>query len=704
LEVLEGRCLPTTVTTLADSGLGSLRDAIATTPAGGQVDFQPELTGTLTLTTGSLVINKSLTIAGLAAPKITITTNPAARAFTIMQGTNVVTISGLTITGKAPDSLNGSLSGIDNAGTLTLSSMAFSGNVNSTFNVGAMSLGGGIKNSGTLTVMSSTFSNNAASGRSGGSGGGIYNSGTLTVINSTFNGNSATDAFGGGAGGGIYNSGIVTVINSTLSGNSAGSTTGYGTINTGAGGGIFQASGSATLVNTLVAGNAAKSGPDVSATLTASSHHNLIGNNVGSLGLVDGQNGNRVGTPGKTLDPKLGPLQDNGGSTLTMALLPGSPALDAGDNAASPGPTDQRGRPRIVNNTIDIGAYEFQGTGLFALGGAPGRVQVFRISSGAQLADFAPFGSAYTGGVSVAMGDVNKDGFPDLVVAATTGNPHVKVYDGKALATGSFNPANPDASLLGQFFAYDLNFNVGATVAVGDVSGNGFADIITGATAGNPNVHVYSGKDLAMGTFNPSGASLLASFFPYALGFNVGVNVAVGDVNKDGFADIVTGPTAGNPDVRVYNGKDIAQGTFNPSGASQLAQFFAYGLNFNVGAFVAVADTTGGGFGDVITGATAGNPHVKVYSGQAIANSTFNNGNADASKLDEFFAYQLQFNVGTAVAAGDFEGIGKADILTGASRGAPHYRMVKGNATGIQPPALLEGFATGIQGGVAVGA
>jgi hypothetical protein len=188
------------------------------------------------------------------------------------------------------------------------------------------------------------------------------------------------------------------------------------------------------------------------------------------------------------------------------------------------------------------------------------------------------------------------------------------------------------------------------------------------------------------------------------LNFNIGANVAVGDVTGDGFADVVTGATAGNPDVRVYNGKDIAQGTFNPTGASLLAQFFPYALQFNVGAFVAVGDTTGSGFGDVITGASVGNPDVRVYSGQAIANSTFNNANPDASLRNQFFAYGLNFNVGVAVASADFENTGQYDILTGASRGSPHYRLVRGNATGVIPPALFEGIPPELQGGILVGA
>jgi streptogramin lyase len=340
---------------------------------------------------------------------------------------------------------------------------------------------------------------------------------------------------------------------------------------------------------------------------------------------------------------------------------------------------------------------------LFAVGGAPGRVRVYQADN-TLVADFQSFGLAYTGGVSVAVADVNGDGFPDLVVGATSGNPDVRVYDGRALAQGTFDSGNPDASLLADFFAYGQNFNVGANVAAGDIEHNGFADIVTGATTGNPDVHVYRGLDIAHKQFDPNGQSLVTHWFPYTLQVNVGVNVAVGDVTGDGSADVVTGASAGNPDVHVYNGQDIAHGTFAPDGQSLLAQFFPYALNFNLGAFVAVGDTTGSGFGDIITGASAGNPDVHVYSGQAIANHTFDSNHPEASLRDQFFAYGLNFNVGAAVASADLEGNGHDDIVTGASVGAPHYRVVKGNATGQEPPALFEGIPNDLEGGIAVGA
>jgi hypothetical protein len=706
VEGLEGRCLPSTVTTLADAGPGSLRDALANTPAGGTVDFQPGLTGTIALTSDTLTIDHPLNITGPGADVLTVSGNSSFYVLTVSSEATA-TLSGLTITQKRENTyaVGG---GIANNGTLTVTACVLTGN-------GATG-GGGIYNHGTLTVIASTLSKNGVSAVSlphYAAGGGIYNdkAAKLTLINSTLSGNHAESE-----GGGIYNAGNLTVINSTVSQNTAGDI-----FSSGDGAGIFNASaGTLILTNTIVAGNLGigRMGfelphpSDIHGAVTQADH-SLVGVGDGSTGLVNGQNGNQVGTAAKPIDPKLGPLQNNGGSTPTLALRLGSPAIDAGDNAASPGPTDQRGLPRIANGIIDIGAYEFQGPTpgkqIFAIGGAPGRVQVRRVGDDSLVADFTPYGPSYTGGIAVAVGDVDGDGYPDLVTAPLAGNPQVKVYSGKALLT-AFNPTYPDAALLTAFFAYGTNFNIGAYVAVGDVSHDGFADVVTGATAGNPQVKVYDGKAIANHTFNPANpdASALASFFAYGLNFNIGVHVAVGDVNGDGFAEVVTGPTAGNPHVKVYDGKAIAQHTFdggNPD-ASLLAQFFAFGLQYNIGAFVTVGDVTGIGYGDVIVGATAGNPQVKVYNGQAIAQHTFNAANPDASLRASFFAYGLNYNIGACVSAANFDARGPADILTGAAQGAPHYRVVKGLSSGVLPPSEygIDTLAPDITGGVLVGA
>ena len=395
----------------------------------------------------------------------------------------------------------------------------------------------------------------------------------------------------------------------------------------------------------------------------------------------------------------LGTANVTGGTATftTSSLSSGTHSITArygGDNNFSPSTST------VFSQVVRPGPF-------FAVGGMPGHVIVLNAHDGTTVYDFLPFGSSYTGPVSVALGDVNGDGFEDLVVGAAVGAPHVKVYDGRALATGTFSNTNPDASLLTSFFAYGTQYGVGVNVAVGDVNGDGVADIITGASTGNPHVKAYSGLALKNGTFNANPeANVLASFFAYEINNDLGANVAAGDVAKTGVADIVTGASVGAPHVKVYNGMAIKNGTFsaNPE-ANLMASFMAYGTNFGIGVNVAVGDVNGDGFADIITGATAGSSDVRTFSGQGIANGTFNGSNLSAIQLDQFFAYGASVSTGATVAAGDFEGTGRFDILTGATSGAPHYRVVRNSqsAAGDKPPALFEGVPSDLQGGIAVG-
>ena len=212
--------------------------------------------------------------------------------------------------------------------------------------------GGGILNQGVLSVANSTIVGNSAE-----SGGGIRNDGTLSVTNSTISGNS-----GDSNGGGIYNAlgGTLSVTHSTIVGNAADAddnTVGYG-------GGIYtDGGGSTALHHTIVAGNlrgSAESEPDDLSGLVATASYNLVGDKRSSGGLVSGQNGNIVGVADLSW---LAPLDDYGGITKTHALLPGSPAIDAGDPGFDPPPlTDQRGEgfARIVGGGVDIGSFEHQ--------------------------------------------------------------------------------------------------------------------------------------------------------------------------------------------------------------------------------------------------------------------------------------------------------------------------------------------------------
>jgi hypothetical protein len=150
------------------------------------------------------------------------------------------------------------------------------------------------------------------------------------------------------------------------------------------------------LNNTLIAGNTASgSDPDVRGVVIASSGFNLIGDGSGMTGISNGVNGNHIGTSVSPINPLLATLGNYGGPTQTLALLPGSPALDAGSNALDGGATtDQRGRPRIVHGTVDIGAFESQGFTVAVSGG-----------SNQSTAVDTPFASALTVTVSSSAGE-----------------------------------------------------------------------------------------------------------------------------------------------------------------------------------------------------------------------------------------------------------------------------------------------------------
>jgi hypothetical protein len=446
-----------TVTNTADSGPGSLRQALVDANDGETIQFDPALNGqTITLTSDELVIDRDITINGPGPDLLTVAKTPSLPPyfgiFHVMPGRTVI-IEGLTISG-------GYYGGVfSDQATLTIDNCAVSGNF-----CDCAAGGGGITNwAGTLTIVNSNVSFNRAGFTSGspfGYGGGIFNAGgTLEIINSTITGNTAdlngggiigagsagtitiTDSTissnragldflnGSGYGGGIYHSdgGALTITNSTISGNTASGE------ESGAGGGIISG-GPLTITNSTISGNFAyedgggigngglltitdstvsgntanQNGGGIANSGTVEVAHSTlsensaggtgggiysgynsnaaleIGNTIlkaGALGANIFNNGGAVTSDGYNLssddgggflnssgdqintDPMLGPLQNNGGPTLTHELLTGSPAIDAGDPNFTPPPLyDQRGPgwDRVFNGRIDIGSLEVQ--------------------------------------------------------------------------------------------------------------------------------------------------------------------------------------------------------------------------------------------------------------------------------------------------------------------------------------------------------
>ena len=327
--------------TSSSSGDVTLQDAVNLAEAEAAAAAPTPVTITITIAANVSTIDLTMpvsvvgvTIVINSAGATTISGSGISKLFQISSGASVTLGNNTSTSGITLENADPIFGGISNSGTLTLVDVTFSGDLASEF-------GGAIFNTGMLTVSNCTFTNDSA----GLAGGAIDNAGgTVILIDSTFSGNSAQ------SGGAIANaSGSMTLTNCTITGNSAGSD----------GGGI-ENQGEMKLANTIIAGNtltgSGGSGPDASGPLS-SLGFNLIGDTSASSGWVS--------TDLQNVNPLLAPLGNYGGTTQTFALLPGSPAIGAGNNALIPSgiTTDQRGPgfPRIVDGTIDIGAFESSG-------------------------------------------------------------------------------------------------------------------------------------------------------------------------------------------------------------------------------------------------------------------------------------------------------------------------------------------------------
>ncbi|EMB19109.1 Pentaxin [Rhodopirellula europaea 6C] len=382
---------------LADRGADgfiSLREAIIAVNNDSVTNWRIDVgSGTYTFaagagdTAGDFDIRNSVQIVGAGIGSTIIDANQNDRVFEVFSGS--VVFQDMTIQGGQGTVVG---SGIDvNVGAdVTLDTVRMFNNESN--NAG----GGAVLNAGTLTILDSEFESNNATGAEGGA---IRNSGDLTIERTTFTDNWSSNSLGGAlyqagtgtatitdslfvgnsstlnSGGAIYGAGVLTITNTTFSGNSAGAshhgsaifvTNGTTTLqnvtatgNTHGDGGAVRVTSTGTLDirNTIIAGNTGGGADDLSSVGTINDlGYNLIGDGTGQSVLVDGVNGNQVGTSGSPLDPMLEALADNGGATWTHALLGASTAIDAGSNTDAP-PADQRGVAR--DSSVDIGAYEF---------------------------------------------------------------------------------------------------------------------------------------------------------------------------------------------------------------------------------------------------------------------------------------------------------------------------------------------------------
>jgi hypothetical protein len=383
-----------TVINTNDSGPGSLRQALAIANDGDTIDFDTSLNGqVITLTSGELVIGQNIAIIGPGPNLLTVSRAQNAANFRVFHVTSghTVTIEGLTISnGNAQGNFPGA------AGDGICSELSALSVNNCVITSNTALWGGGICNYGNASGAMIYLSNSSISSNLGlNAAGGIYNysqgafsSASLTVSNSTVNGNSSVEA------GGIYNktangSDTLAINNSTISGNSANLTGGIENYAIGT-----NATATLTIANSTLSSNSAlfkggsaitngggTNGRDSPSTQSQATLGNTILNSDGSSpnilnspGGIITSNGYNISNdngsgyltgPGDQIntDPILGPLQGNGGPTFTHALLPGSPAIDAGDPKFTPPPYyDQRGPnfSRVRDNRIDVGSFEVQ--------------------------------------------------------------------------------------------------------------------------------------------------------------------------------------------------------------------------------------------------------------------------------------------------------------------------------------------------------
>jgi len=338
----------------------SLREALSIANGNfGVVDsisFQAALSGsTISLILGALQVTDSLAISGLAANLLTIDASGndptplindgnGSRVFNINNGavgnSIVAQLSGLTITGGDVAGSGGAINHL--LGSLTLAGVTVRDNF-------ATSLGGGLYvEVGNLTISDSTISGNAAS-----NGGGMLVDSTMNIVNSTISGNTATTRGGGMT---IGNQ-VVTIRHSTISDNTAPMGAGSGVASLGVAGAMIA------VHSTIIAGNTNSDVDFYDGAINPfqSNGYNLIGSGNAIAEFVE------TGDQANVMNPMLGALANNGGPTLTHLLLTGSPAINAGDPAASAGvgnvpQFDQRGsaHSRVLGTAIDIGAVEIE--------------------------------------------------------------------------------------------------------------------------------------------------------------------------------------------------------------------------------------------------------------------------------------------------------------------------------------------------------
>lgn len=531
-----------TVTNNADSGPGSLRQAIVDIAAGGTITFDGIMYDqTITLTSGSLNIDKSMTIDAGGVPNVTISGNGVYRVFNVTNGSFF--LRNLTIiNGMAPPSQAGGGILTSSPASVTVENCTFTGNTSA-------ASGGGICSLGLLTVSNSTFSNNLG----GTYGGGIIANGPLTALNCTFTGN--TSAYGSG----VHAENTSYFLNCTFVANANGAA-------------LSNMTGNMSLYNCIVWNNPF---PGVITTGVLSVNSSDVQGYVGGVGNID-QN------------PLLGPLGNYGGNVQTMPLLPGSPCLNR--CVANFPIEDARGVNR--GSTADMGAFESRGFDLSIVSGTPQSTVIntsfpvaltVRVSSpfsdpvsGAQV-EFTPPGSGASATITGSPATIQADGTASVtaVANAVAGGPYNVAASVTGLNTGIFTLTNlpimadlavtkthTGSIIAGENLSYTITVTNNGPSAVANVS---FTDPLPTGTA-FVSLSTLSGPactaSVLDGTVSGSITSL-ASGSTSVLNLTVHINEGVADGSVITNTATVSSATA-DPDPGNNSASD--SGTVIPSG------------------------------------------------------------------------------------------------------------------------------------------